>query len=441
MEQQQTHGNVQNRTGSQDKGDEQVEEMYELKNIEFFNRPVMIILQNVNGPCPLIAIANVLLLRGKLTINTDCSHITLQGLVTLIGEQIMEANSGLRESSTLSKDYEKNVSDAMSLIPNMKYGLDVNVRYQHPKDFEYTPECVIFDLLDIDLLHGWLPDPAAPEASTIMKYSYNQLVEKLVALSLITSPDASPAAEPKADASSNPSASTEPIASQTPRLQKSPESVRSAIKKSTLRREDIKKEDETLLLKEGLEAEKFLEETAGQFTKTGLENLKLILQENQLAVLFRNNHFAAIIKHNDTLFVLLTDSGYLLEPIIWERLDGVGDSVFCDGQFNVYLAPTLLSQTVSTITSAIPSLGFGDDVEIPLSDADIQEQLKIEQQIAEERDRDLAIKLHKEEVRISKEEDEIQKAIQRQEKLETAKLAKEKKAPQKKDKDSSCTVQ
>jgi hypothetical protein len=26
-------------------------------------------------------------------------------------------------------------------------------------DFEYTPECIIFDLLNISLYHGWLVDP------------------------------------------------------------------------------------------------------------------------------------------------------------------------------------------------------------------------------------------------------------------------------------------
>lgn len=26
-------------------------------------------------------------------------------------------------------------------------------------DFEFTPECAIFDLLDIPLYHGWIVDP------------------------------------------------------------------------------------------------------------------------------------------------------------------------------------------------------------------------------------------------------------------------------------------
>ncbi len=49
------------------------------------------------------------------------------------------------------------------------------------KDFEYTSECIIFDLLNIPLYHGWLTDPESPETVTaIGSCSYNQLVEKII---------------------------------------------------------------------------------------------------------------------------------------------------------------------------------------------------------------------------------------------------------------------
>ena len=49
-------------------------------------------------------------------------------------------------------------------------------------DFEFTPECVIFDLLNIKLHHGWLVDPQSTEyKAAIGNLSYNQLVEKIVA--------------------------------------------------------------------------------------------------------------------------------------------------------------------------------------------------------------------------------------------------------------------
>ena len=49
-------------------------------------------------------------------------------------------------------------------------------------DFEYTPECIVFDLLGIPLYHGWLVDPESPEVvAAISNCSYNQLVEKIIA--------------------------------------------------------------------------------------------------------------------------------------------------------------------------------------------------------------------------------------------------------------------
>jgi hypothetical protein len=49
--------------------------------------------------------------------------------------------------------------------------------------FEYTRECVIFDLLRIQLFHGWVIDPQNNELQKIVNSnasSYNQLVEKMI---------------------------------------------------------------------------------------------------------------------------------------------------------------------------------------------------------------------------------------------------------------------
>lgn len=53
----------------------------------------------------------------------------------------------------------QNVDDAMTVLPKLATGLDVNVRFTGVSDFEYTPECSVFDLLGIPLYHGWLVDP------------------------------------------------------------------------------------------------------------------------------------------------------------------------------------------------------------------------------------------------------------------------------------------
>jgi len=51
------------------------------------------------------------------------------------------------------------MSDAMSVFPKLLTGIDVNIQFKSVSSFEYTPELVVFDLLRIPLLHGWLPDP------------------------------------------------------------------------------------------------------------------------------------------------------------------------------------------------------------------------------------------------------------------------------------------
>ena len=50
------------------------------------------------------------------------------------------------------------------------------------RDFEFTPECVVFDILNIGLYHGWLVDPQEqPTVKAVGSLGYNQLVEKIIA--------------------------------------------------------------------------------------------------------------------------------------------------------------------------------------------------------------------------------------------------------------------
>nr|XP_005497902.2 ubiquitin carboxyl-terminal hydrolase MINDY-1 [Zonotrichia albicollis] len=62
-------------------------------------------------------------------------------------------------SEGLQLNFQQNISDTMTVLPKLSTGLDVNVRFTGVSDFEYTPECIVFDLLNIPLYHGWLVDP------------------------------------------------------------------------------------------------------------------------------------------------------------------------------------------------------------------------------------------------------------------------------------------
>lgn len=62
--------------------------IYEVKWISFNGRDTPIILQNKNGPCPLIAICNVLILRGDIDINL-VERITGSQLIDLLADRIL----------------------------------------------------------------------------------------------------------------------------------------------------------------------------------------------------------------------------------------------------------------------------------------------------------------------------------------------------------------
>ena len=49
------------------------------------------------------------------------------------------------------------------------------------RDFEYTRESIVFDLLGLQLYHGWLADPQnREEQAAVGQCTYNQLVEKII---------------------------------------------------------------------------------------------------------------------------------------------------------------------------------------------------------------------------------------------------------------------
>ena len=66
-----------------------------------------------------------------------------------------------------------------------------------------------------------------------------------------------------------------------------------------------------------------MKKKASQLTYTGLFELHQKLRDNQLCVLFRNNHFSTLFKYKNQLYSLLSDSGFLHQPTIWEKLDEV----------------------------------------------------------------------------------------------------------------------
>ncbi|OMO89682.1 hypothetical protein CCACVL1_07712, partial [Corchorus capsularis] len=158
--------------------------MHKTKTIQFLGRTTPIILQNDNGPCPLLAICNILLLRNNLNLSPEISEVSQEKLLSLVAERLIDSNSNVNNKDAgYVENQQQNISDAIDLLPRLATGIDVNIKFRRIDDFEFTPECAIFDLLDIPLYHGWIVDTQDYEtASAIGSKSYNAIMGELVAL-------------------------------------------------------------------------------------------------------------------------------------------------------------------------------------------------------------------------------------------------------------------
>ena len=95
--------------------------------------------------------------------------------------------------------------------------------------------------------------------------------------------------------------------------------------------------------------ENFLQRSASQLTCHGLMELGSTMSADEVAVLFRNNHFSTIYKHKNELLQLVTDQGFLGEAnYVWQTLSSIdGDGQFVDGHFRT-ICPQVESSSCAT---------------------------------------------------------------------------------------------
>ncbi|KAI8047848.1 uncharacterized protein B0P05DRAFT_565268 [Gilbertella persicaria] len=275
-------------------------EEYLVKTIEWKDKPVQIITQNENGPCPLVAICNVLFLRGDIEIRPpDRESVTFEYLVDRLGDYLLnhvpledttkkpKAPLERQTTSECVLTYRHHLDTALQILPHLQRGLDVNVWFDDIRGFEPTAESAMFDLFQVDLVHGWVVDPQDTETYRVLSKSrsYNQTVEKIVQANEMT------------NASS----------------------------------------EEEQKMHEGFIASEFLKETATQLTYYGLSLLLDAIPYDSLCVLFRNNHFSTLYRHPTSgLYMLVTDAGLVSEgSVVWESLNDIdqGSSAFFNSQF------------------------------------------------------------------------------------------------------------
>ncbi|KAL4146422.1 hypothetical protein PRNP1_012286 [Phytophthora ramorum] len=370
-----------------------MDEAYAVKQSQFLGKPLHYVCQNANGPCPLLAIANVLLLRGQLTLEGVVEapgFVSAQNLMRLVHRRLLDTNPPLSSASELQRlTQEKTLKDVAELLPSLLVGLDVNVRFHNITDFEYTVACAAFDMLDIVLVHGWLLDDQDDSTMKVVgNKSYNELIERLVDFRgvLMTEEVNEKAAletEKETDAESlsdiptgqegeeeevKPAAASlpPPLATQmtgfqnlsidvnsvaafpsgvagspnsttsmtSPKKSPSQQTVQTMMKERHISDADAL-DTATTLLEEGPVLEEFFNSTASQLTYYGLVKLHEGVRERQLCVFFRNNHFSTLLKFEGALYLLVTDAGYLDElSVVWELLNEIdGDTEYLDSQF------------------------------------------------------------------------------------------------------------
>ena len=317
----------------------------------------------------------------------------------MLAEYLLDTN--FAKSEHAGEDYkanlQHNLSDAIAILPSLTTGIDVNIRFNDVSGIEYTKEMAVFDLLGVDVVHGWVVDPQDKATSeAIGSRTYNQLVCQLVnyiggssgrisrTMSKISGEEENQEApQGKQIDSAMLSSALEGLRMSIPeenvdkggpttaRSDTSRDSLSIAI--SSMLSDTVKDAFKTPLqsvsspdthvlskssdnddmilpnesnnglyeksktddLKEAIVIKEFLESHPSQLTVYGITSMMERLAEGQLAVFFRNNHFNVLLKKGTSLYILVTDQGYQSEPdIIWEKLINIdGDTEFVDWKF------------------------------------------------------------------------------------------------------------
>lgn len=280
---------------------------YRLKSIQYRNQIHHILLQNKNGPCPLLAAANVLLLKKSIELPSNCvgsGVVTIEELTNILAEKMLTNNHGIAGS-------DHHINEVMKIFPNLQFGMDLNPKFRAgPTGVEYTMELNAFDLLRIELVHGWLLETDDQEYEWVGDNTYNQLANLV-----IEGNDASAKLQQKTEV------------------------------------DDCNYDELSNQATRGTIIRNFLDRSAHQLTQYGLSILYEYVKEGDMVVFFRNNHYNTLTKYKDNLYLLVTDFGYAdVNSVIWEKLDVIdGDTEYVTGEFKV---PPPIEHHVSDVAKA-----------------------------------------------------------------------------------------
>lgn len=313
-------------------------ETYQIKNINWHDanaanamRKSPILVQNANGPCPLMALVNALTLTtpadagDAVLVNTlkTREQISLDLLLNAVFDELMS------ERRITSDQSLPDITELYAFLKGLHTGMNVNPRFVpteetekafkrtslthlHPTErgelipgtFEDTKEMSFYRTFRIPLIHGWLPAHSEPVYEALKRHaeSYEDAQNILFREEEL---------EDKLSSTSGTGLS----------------------------------EEEQGIYQDILSIKSFLYTAATQLTPWGLEVITKAMRPGSVAILFRNDHFSTLYRHPQTLqmFALVTDAGYAgHDEIVWESLVDVNGehSEFFSGDFLVVGGPS-----------------------------------------------------------------------------------------------------
>jgi hypothetical protein len=289
----------------------QRKEHYQIKHIRWHdvNKPGIrsspILTQNLNGPCPLLALVNALILSTPAGIETSLietlrtrEQVSLGLLLDAVFDELMSGRRG-----TAAQELP-DVSDLYRFLLALHTGLNVNPMFVPDADaphhstltnstggFENTPDMQLYRTFNIPLMHGWLPESDSEAYAAFNRVAKSYETSQFVQFQ-----------EEELDAK--------------------------------LQSGDPLNEEEQQMFTDIHAIKEFLNRWPTQLTHFGLKVIQDRFQSGQVAILFRNDHFSTLFKDPRTnkLLTLVTDQGYSThDEIVWESLvdvNGQGSELF-----------------------------------------------------------------------------------------------------------------
>lgn len=312
-------------------------ETYQIKNINWHDvsaaqnpRKSPILVQNANGPCPLVALVNALTLTTPADLTNTVLVETLRSREQISLNLLLEAvfDELMSPRRTKSDVALPDVSELYAFLKGLQTGMNVNPRYiptpelinahkrtslthVHPSErgdlipgtFEDTRDMKLYATFSIPLIHGWLPPKDDPvyEAFHRQASSYDDVQSLLFREEEL---------EDKLSAPSSAGLT----------------------------------EQEQQMYQDIMNIKTFLATSATQLTPWGLDVITKSVRPGAFSILFRNDHFSTLYRHPQTLqlLVLVTDAGYHShDEVVWESLADVNGerAEFFSGDFRLVGGP------------------------------------------------------------------------------------------------------